>query len=120
MITLFPQGNGDALASMKLVRAYGSRWIAAGDAAQAFDPLSSQGIITAIIGGNNAAAALIANHAAEPCALEKLQADLDAGYAAYLGERQTYYRAEQRWEERPFWRRRHQDFLPEHRASHVS
>jgi flavin-dependent dehydrogenase len=106
-------------ASMNLVRAYGERWIAAGDAAQAFDPLSSQGIITAIIGGNNAAAALIAIHAAEPCALEKLQTDLDAGYAAYLRDRQTYYRAEQRWVERPFWQRRHQDFLTESQASHV-
>jgi hypothetical protein len=46
--------------------------------------------VTAIIGGNNAAAALIATHAADPCALEKLQADhLDAGYAAYLCERRT-------------------------------
>src|SRR5579863_3562377 len=83
MITLFPQGNGDALASMKLVRAYGERWIAAGDAAQSFDPLSSQGIMTAIVGGNNAAAALVAAHSTESSVLEKLQADLDARYASY-------------------------------------
>jgi flavin-dependent dehydrogenase len=94
-------------ASMKLVRAYGERWIAAGDAAQSFDPLSSQGIMTAIIGGNNAAAALIATHSAEPSALEKLQADLDVRYASYLSERLTYYGAEQRWGDRPFWQRRH-------------
>jgi flavin-dependent dehydrogenase len=106
-------------ASARLVRAYGDRWIAAGDAAQSFDPLSSQGIMTAIIGGNNAAAALIASHSREPCALEKLQADLDARYAAYLSERQTYYRAEQRWAERPFWRRRHRDFPAEDKGSRV-
>ncbi len=99
-------------ASMKLVRAYGERWIAAGDAAQSFDPLSSQGIITAIIGGNNAAAALIATHSSDPCALERFQDDLDGRYATYLAERQTYYRAEQRWVERPFWQRRCNDFLP--------
>jgi flavin-dependent dehydrogenase len=97
---------------MKLVRAYGSRWIAAGDAAQSFDPLSSQGIITAIIGGNNAAAALIAAHSSDFSALERLQDDLDARYASYLAERQRYYRAEQRWLERPFWQRRCNDLAP--------
>ncbi|MFZ3335768.1 MAG: tryptophan 7-halogenase [Xanthobacteraceae bacterium] len=99
-------------ASMKLVRAYGERWIAAGDAAQAFDPLSSQGIVTAIVGGNNAAAALIATHSSDAYALEKFQADLDSSYAAYLAERQIHYRAEQRWVERPFWQRRCHDFTP--------
>ena len=106
-------------ASARLVRAYGDRWIAAGDAAQSFDPLSSQGIMSAIIGGNNAAAALIAARSADSCALEKLQADLDAKYGAYLAERQTYYRAEQRWVERPFWRRRHRDFPAEGKGSRV-
>ena len=36
--------------------------------------------------------------------------DLDARYAAYLIERLTYYRAEQRWVARPFWQRRHRTF----------
>jgi len=99
-------------ASMKLVRAYGERWIAAGDAAQAFDPLSSQGIVSAIIGGNNAATALIATHLSDRYALEKFQADLDSSYTAYLSERQKYYRTEQRWAERPFWQRRCRDFPP--------
>jgi flavin-dependent dehydrogenase len=93
-------------ASAKLVRAYGERWIAAGDAAQSFDPLSSQGITAAIIGGNNAAAALIAAHSSDTCALDKFQDDLDASYTRYLAERQIYYGAEQRWVERPFWQRR--------------
>jgi flavin-dependent dehydrogenase len=104
-------------ASTRLVRAYGERWVAAGDAAQSFDPLSSQGIMLAVVGGNNAAAALIAAHSADRSALEKLQADLDGRYAAYLGERQVYYRAEQRWKERPFWRRRHNDLPPGSQAS---
>jgi flavin-dependent dehydrogenase len=105
-------------ASARLVRVYGERWIAAGDAAQSFDPLSSQGIITAIVGGHNAAAALVAIHSSDSCVLEKLQADLDARYAAYLSERLTYYRAEQRWVARPFWQRRH-GLLTGSRASHV-
>jgi flavin-dependent dehydrogenase len=99
-------------ASARLVRAYGERWIAAGDAAQSFDPLSSQGITAAVISGNNAAAALIAARSSDVDALENYQSALDTGYTAYLSERQAHYRAEQRWVERPFWRRRHGD-LPE-------
>jgi flavin-dependent dehydrogenase len=104
-------------ASTRLVRAFGERWIAAGDAAQAFDPLSSQGIMAAILGGHNAAAALIAAHSGDHDSPEQLQADLDGKYAAYLVERQAYYRAEQRWREWPFWQRRHRDVSGEAKAS---
>jgi flavin-dependent dehydrogenase len=92
--------------SAKLEKAYGRSWIAAGDAAQSFDPLSSQGIISAIIGGNNAAAALISAQTSGMCAFEEYQANLDTNYAAYLSERQSYYGLEQRWRDRPFWLRR--------------
>jgi len=104
-------------ASTRLAQAYGGRWIAAGDAAQSFDPLSSQGILSAIVGGNNAAAALIAAHSSDSSALEKLQADLDARYAEYLAERQVHYRAEQRWKQRLFWQRRHDNLPTEPQAS---
>jgi flavin-dependent dehydrogenase len=93
-------------ASARLLQAYGEGWIAAGDAAQSFDPLSSQGIMSAIIGGHNAAAALIAAHSSDHSALETYQAELDGQYGAYLTERLGHYRAEQRWNGRPFWQRR--------------
>jgi len=66
---------------------------------------------------NNAAAALIAAHSGDHDSLEQLQTDLDGKYAAYLVERQTYYRAEQRWRARPFWQRRHRDVPGEVKAS---
>jgi flavin-dependent dehydrogenase len=49
--------------STQLELAYGPAWIAAGDAAHSFDPLSSQRILSALVSGNNAAAALVARHA---------------------------------------------------------
>jgi flavin-dependent dehydrogenase len=94
-------------ASARLLCAHGDNWIAAGDAAQSFDPLSSQGIMSAIIGGSNAAAALIAAHSSDHCALEQFQADLDGKYESYLAERHIHYSAEQRWKDYPFWHRRH-------------
>jgi flavin-dependent dehydrogenase len=95
-------------ASTRLIRAYGARWVAAGDAAQSFDPLSSQGIISAIVGGNNAAAALISSHSSSRWEMEEFQTGLDNKYTAYLDERRTHYLAEPRWKEHPFWRRRHE------------
>ncbi len=97
--------------STRLNRAHGAGWVAAGDAAHCFDPLSSQGILASIIGGNNAAAALIASHASDPEALGAYQAQLNVGYAHYLAERHRYYWDEQRWNQNRFWRRRHHAYL---------
>jgi flavin-dependent dehydrogenase len=96
-------------ASARLHCAYGDKWVAAGDAAQSFDPLSSQGITSAIIGGSNAAAALIAAHSSDRWAFEEFQANLDGEYASYLVERHFHYSAEQRWKQHPFWHRRHDE-----------
>jgi flavin-dependent dehydrogenase len=94
--------------SMQLRCAYGPAWIAAGDAAQCFDPLSSQGILTAILGGNNAAAALVARQGADRDAFANYQSVLDRSYADYLKERHDHYAAESRWKDNVFWRRRHE------------
>jgi flavin-dependent dehydrogenase len=93
--------------SLQLDRAYGSGWIAAGDAAHCFDPLASQGIMAAIISGNNAAAALVEFQARDRTGLAAYQERLNARYAMYLSERKEYYLGEQRWSGNTFWRRRH-------------
>jgi flavin-dependent dehydrogenase len=95
-------------ASTRLICAHGARWVAAGDAAQSFDPLSSQGIMSAIVAGNNAAAALVSSHSSGRWAMDEFQTGLDNKYTTYLAERRTHYLAEQRWKEHPFWRRRHE------------
>jgi flavin-dependent dehydrogenase len=90
-----------------LERPSGPGWLATGDAAAHFDPLSSQGILTAVLMGRTAGDAAIS-----------LLVDPDAGTDAYderyraiidrfLLEHRTTYALEQRWPDAPFWSRRH-------------
>ncbi|RKE17336.1 tryptophan 7-halogenase [Streptomyces sp. TLI_171] len=85
----------------------GGGWTAAGDAAVAFDPLSSQGILTALFTGLSAGRAVDAHLSGDPDALAAHARTVDAVGAAYLRNHRTHYAAERRWPDRPFWQRRH-------------
>jgi flavin-dependent dehydrogenase len=86
----------------------GPGWLAAGDAAVSFDPLSSQGILTALVMGRRAGRALAAilTHG-DPQPLARYGADYASLLDAHLRLRAAYYGLEQRWPEAPFWTRRH-------------
>ena len=99
--------------SSRLERFVGPGWISAGDAAAAFDPLSSQGIFFALRSGVNAARAVRAALLGDGQAVEGYSQGLEHAFLAYLAQRQAYYRAEQRWMERPFWRTRHHAVAPQ-------
>lgn len=91
----------------RLDRAAGPGWIAVGDAASSFDPLSSQGILKALRSGTFgafAAADLLAGN--RPRALERYDAFVAAEFAAYERARARYYSGETRWPQSEFWRRR--------------
>ncbi|MFJ2780127.1 MULTISPECIES: NAD(P)/FAD-dependent oxidoreductase [unclassified Kitasatospora] len=84
----------------------GEGWIAAGDAAIAFDPLSSQGILTALYSGLCAGQAIDARLRGEAGALDGYAARLGETFDAYrYGHRQIHI-GEERWHSRPFWQRR--------------
>ncbi|MFJ1707072.1 NAD(P)/FAD-dependent oxidoreductase [Kitasatospora sp. NPDC088346] len=85
----------------------GDGWTAAGDAAVAFDPLSSQGILTALFTGMSAGQAVHAHLAGDPAALDEYAHTVAAVGTAYLRNHRTHYAAERRWHDRPFWQRRH-------------
>ena len=83
------------------MRPSGPGWLATGDAAACFDPLSSQGILTAMLMGRTAGDAAIS-----------LLVDPDAGTDAYdnryrtvvdrfLVEHRTMYGLEHRWPDAP-------------------
>ncbi|GHG63612.1 hypothetical protein GCM10018779_33360 [Streptomyces griseocarneus] len=91
----------------RLDRVHGDGWTAAGDAAAAFDPLSSQGILTALYTGMRAGEAVAARLGGDAADLDHYAANVDGIVAAHLRNRHTYYAFEQRWPHRPFWRRRH-------------
>jgi len=84
----------------------GPRWAAAGDAALSFDPLSSQGLLTAMFTGRAAAEAVAAALAGSAGALPDYAARLDAIRQAYQANLALTYGAERRWPAEPFWARR--------------
>jgi flavin-dependent dehydrogenase len=93
--------------SWLLAELTGERWIAAGDAAASFDPLSSHGIGSALAGGQQAAAALAATIQGDATALSAYTTRIRTGYAKYLWLRHAYYADERRWPDATYWIRRH-------------
>ncbi|MGK4578914.1 NAD(P)/FAD-dependent oxidoreductase [Kitasatospora sp. HPMI-4] len=93
--------------SSHLDRPTGDGWIAVGDAAVAFDPISSQGILTALRTGMAGALALAAHLDGDAGALEEYRAGVAAILTAYRRDHHSVYRRESRWSDRVFWQRRH-------------
>jgi flavin-dependent dehydrogenase len=96
--------------SSRLDAAVGECWLAAGDSAAAFDPLSSYGISSALGGGHYAASAVLDLFDGSADALSSYQKLIDGAYAQYLLMRHAYYSLERRWAGEAFWRRRHEDY----------
>jgi flavin-dependent dehydrogenase len=91
----------------RLERFCGSGWIAVGDAAISFDPLSSQGLLTALYGGLKAAAALVEQLESGGKSLERYEQALLRVYESFTANRLEYYGFERRWADSPFWKSRH-------------
>jgi flavin-dependent dehydrogenase len=88
----------------------GFRFLCAGDAASAFDPISGHGVVKAMRSG------IFAAYAAHDClvrkdekALGRYGAWIAREAAAYESALREHYGSESRWAGRPFWRRRHTD-----------
>jgi flavin-dependent dehydrogenase len=93
-----------------LGQVHGPSWIAVGDAALAFDPLSSQGLFNAIYTGLRGAQAVLASVLnADTSQLAQYATRLQDIRRAYLDQVVTYYRQEQRWHRHPFWQSRHSE-----------
>ena len=84
----------------------GENWIAAGDAASTFDPLSSQGIFKSLRSGIFAAYATMNYFDNELRGIEKYRWLVENEYQEYLKQRQYFYRLENRWPDSAFWQRR--------------
>ena len=88
---------------------YGDGWLAVGDAAYAFDPVSSYGISSALGSGfyaGNAIADCLGNN---PDALPAYRYVMENAFVQYLKMWQQQYVYEQRWPEAVFWKRRLED-----------
>jgi hypothetical protein len=78
-------------------------WPAVGDAALSFDPLSSQGITTALHTGIRGARAIDAALNGVRDTVGEYGNHLTAIHAAYLQHRWGFYSMERRWPQSPFW-----------------
>ena len=90
-----------------LDRVVGERWLAVGDSASIFDPLSSQGITKALRAG------VFAGYAVgdlltrgDGAGLVRYRRYVGGEFDGYRKTRRDYYQAEGRWPDGEFWRRR--------------
>lgn len=85
--------------------------VAAGDAAMAFDPLSSQGILSAIQSAEESVAEVLACLSGDSEAVARTSAVrgqvAEERWSRYVERLRVAYRDEQRWPDSPFWARRH-------------
>jgi flavin-dependent dehydrogenase len=94
--------------SHRLAQVAGSGWLAVGDAATIFDPLSSAGIMKGLRSGVLASYAIGDFFGGDTSGLEKYEALLKREFENYLATRAEYYRREKRWAHSVFWQRRHE------------
>lgn len=94
--------------SRRLDPAAGSDWLAVGDSASRFDPLSSQGIVKALRSG------IFASYAIgdwltrrDDSGLDRYRRYITEEFNSYAVSRKKYYLQERRWPGSEFWRRRH-------------
>jgi flavin-dependent dehydrogenase len=92
--------------SYRMSVASGQNWLAIGDAAMAFDPLSSQGLYNAMRSGIEASHAVQQRFAGDRAALVHHAAREQRRFVRFLELRSAYYGQEIRWPNTPFWRER--------------
>jgi len=92
--------------SQTLSTTSGPGWVAAGDAASALDPLSSQGILRALRTGKLASFVALDCISDRP-SQSRYDALLARDYENYTETKTWFYTLEQRWPQSPFWARRH-------------
>lgn len=90
----------------RLIVPAGEGWLAVGDAALAFDPLSSQGLFNALYSGLMGGRAMAAQLAGDEAAAAAYASRLEEIWAAYEHHRRVYYGQERRWPDARFWVRR--------------
>lgn len=95
--------RGGEANSSKAARLAGKHWLAVGDAAIAFDPLSSHGISNALYCAGRAAAAIQAWLDGRAKALETYSQTLSGIFKGYLQQKNSLYAREKRWPESDFW-----------------
>ncbi len=89
----------------------GNKWIAAGDSAVSFDPLSSLGIGHAMSSGIEAARAIIAHFNQDDSLFDNYARVITATFQKVIATQREFYSKELRWPGQLFWTRRQKKLL---------
>lgn len=89
-----------------LERRYGSNWLAVGDTALSYDPISSYGVISALEGGYYAGHAIYEHLNGREEALPAYDMLITSAFEVFNQMRMGQYGLERRWEDKVFWGRR--------------
>lgn len=84
----------------------GPSWMAIGDAALAFDPLSGQGVFKSIETGVRCGSVIARYFDGDSSVPAEYEAWVNETYQSYLSTRAQFYSSVARWPESPFWERR--------------
>jgi flavin-dependent dehydrogenase len=98
--------HGAEAGGAQLLPCHGPHWLAVGDAALSFDPLSSKGISNALYTGLRGASAVLAALHGDTDAPAAYAAHLADIYRHYVAQLAQVYAAETRWPDVPFWNSR--------------
>ncbi len=105
----------DLASSFVLDDIIGNNWLATGDAACSFDPISAGGIFKALTHGIKAAETIEKHFCNNNTALKAYQQLIINDYQHYLADSRHLYEQEQRWPNSPFWQ--HRQHRQRHRKS---
>lgn len=97
--------------SQRMNRMGGRGWVAAGDAAMTFDPLSSQGILKALRSGKLASFVAADFLLRDVDTHERYTQLAAAEYDEYERAKRMFYGEERRWVAAPFWARRQAELI---------
>ncbi|MBE7172826.1 MAG: FAD-dependent monooxygenase [Williamsia sp.] len=84
----------------------GRNWLAAGDAAYAYDPISSYGILSSLENGFFAGHTIADSYSGDTEAIPAYDFLISSSFSNYLKMHALQYLQETRWRNEPFWQRR--------------
>jgi flavin-dependent dehydrogenase len=104
MISAMPQAR--VASTSFLPELQGPGWIAVGDAALSYDPLASQGLLSALKSGISAWETIHRHLEGQTDSTHDYQRNEREGFTRFLNERRHFYSMEDRWPSSPFWKQR--------------
>jgi flavin-dependent dehydrogenase len=84
----------------------GRGWLAVGDSASSYDPLSGRGVFKAVRHATSATTSIVAYLRGETDSMTQYAEQVRVEFNEYVRQRRLYYASERRWADYSFWRAR--------------